>query len=130
MRLIITILLSATIFIANAQRPQADVEKVKGRNLTIQPITHATLILSYNKKNIYIDPTGGAAAFTGLAAPDMIIITDIHGDHFDLKTIEAINTNNAWLVVPQAVADKIPASLSRMVIVLNNGNKKIGRAHV
>ena len=124
MKLIIILLLSSTIFAANAQLPQADVEKVKGGNLTIQPITHASLVLSHNKKNIYIDPTGGAAAFSGLAAPDMIVITDIHGDHFDLKTIEAINTNKTLLIVPQAVADKLPATVdAKKVVVLKNGGK-------
>lgn len=107
-----------------AQPIQPDQEKVKGGELTIQPITHATLVLSYKKKNIYIDPTGGAEAFKGLAAPDLIVITDIHGDHFDPKTIEAINIAKAVLVVPQAVADKLPATTDKQkVVVLKNGDK-------
>ncbi|MEO8886195.1 MAG: MBL fold metallo-hydrolase [Mucilaginibacter sp.] len=107
-----------------AQRPVADHEKAKGGELTIQPITHATLVLSYQGKNIYVDPTGGAAAFTGLGAPDMIILTDIHGDHFDAKTIDAINTNHAVIVVPQAVADKLPATTDKSkLVILKNGDK-------
>ncbi len=99
-------------------------KKVKGGELTIQPITHATLVLSYKKKNIYIDPTGGTAAFKGLAAPDVILITDIHGDHCDPKTIEAINTGKAVLVVPQAVADKLSGTTDKQkVIILKNGDK-------
>ncbi|MBA4141331.1 MAG: MBL fold metallo-hydrolase [Segetibacter sp.] len=109
---------------AQAQLAAPDVIKVKGGELTIQPITHATLVLGYHKKNIYIDPTGGADAFKGLAAPDLIVVTDIHGDHFDPKTIEAINTANAVLVVPQAVADKFPATMNKQkLVVLKNGDK-------
>lgn len=123
LKLALAFLFASTIMIAEAQLPQPDHEKVKGGELTIQPITHATLILTYQKKNIYIDPTGGADAFKGLAAPDMILITDIHGDHFDPKTIEAINTTKAVLVVPQAVADKLQPANKQKVVILKNGDK-------
>jgi L-ascorbate metabolism protein UlaG (beta-lactamase superfamily) len=117
-------LLSLSLLAARAQRPDADHEKVTGGELTIQPIVHATLVLSYQNKNIYIDPTGGAGAFTGLGAPDMIIVTDIHGDHFDPKTITAVNTNHAVIILPQAVADKLPADFDKSkLVILHNGDK-------
>ncbi len=109
-----------------AQQIPPDREKVRGGELTIQPVTHATMVLSYQKKNIYIDPTGGAAAFKGLAAPDIMVITDIHGDHFDPKTIDAINTAKAVLVVPQAVADQLPGTADKSkVVILKNGDKTV-----
>lgn len=109
---------------ATAQSIQPDVMPVRGGALTVQPIMHASLVLSYNKKQIYIDPTGGADAYKKLDAPDIILITDIHGDHFDMKTIEAINTKKAVLIVPQAVADKLPATTDKQkVIVLDNGEE-------
>jgi L-ascorbate metabolism protein UlaG (beta-lactamase superfamily) len=122
---LLLLFLFASIFFAQAQRAQPDQVKVNGGELTIQPVQHASLVLSYGNKNLYIDPSGGAALFTGLAAPDMILITDIHGDHFDTATLSAINTNNAVLVVPQAVADKLPATMDKQkVVVLNNGDNK------
>ncbi|MBC7400729.1 MAG: MBL fold metallo-hydrolase [Mucilaginibacter sp.] len=121
-KFILTLIASLGILSAKAQRPAADHEKVKGGELTIQPITHATLVLSYQGKNIYVDPTGGTDAFKGLAAPDMILITDIHGDHLDPKTIDAVNTAHAVLVVPQAVADKLPATTDKTKLtILKNG---------
>lgn len=122
----LTLLLTLACLFTYAQRPAADKEAVKGGELTIQPITHATLVFTYQGKNIYVDPTGGSAAFTGLAAPDMILITDIHGDHFDPKTIDAVNTNHAIIVAPQAVADKLPATTDKSkLVVLNNGAKSM-----
>ena len=122
----LSFILSVALLAAYAQRPDADHEAVKGGELTIQPISHATLVLSYKGKNIYVDPTGGAAAFTGLAAPDMILITDIHGDHFDTKTIDAVNTAHAVIVVPQAVADKLPATTDKSkLVILKNGDKTV-----
>lgn len=110
-----------TLSAASAQRPQADkIETSKGP-LTIQPLNHATLALMWQGKTVYVDPTGGAAMFEGLSTPDLILITDIHGDHFDTKTLEALDENKAKLIVPQAVADKLPAALKGKAVVLNNG---------
>lgn len=123
LRIILSLLFSVSLLFAKAQRPEADHVKVNGGELTIQPITHATLVFSYQNKTIYIDPTGGADAFKGLAAPDMIIITDIHGDHLDPKTIDAVNTAHAVMVVPQAVADKLPATTNKSkLVILKNGD--------
>ena len=85
---LLTLFCSLLVLSGSAQLINADKEKVKGGTLTIQPIKHATLVLSYNKLNIYIDPTGGDSAFKGLPAPDMILVTDIHGDHFDPKQLK------------------------------------------
>lgn len=120
----LSLLFSLTLVFTYAQRPPADHEAIKGGELTIQPINHATLVLSFQNKNIYIDPLGGADAFKGLGAPDMILITDIHGDHLDPKTIDAINTAHAVIVVPQAVADKLPATTDKSkLVILKNGDK-------
>ncbi|HEX8357169.1 MAG TPA: MBL fold metallo-hydrolase, partial [Segetibacter sp.] len=88
------------------------------------PVMHASLLLTYGKKNIYVDPSGGDSIFKGLSAPDFILITDIHGDHFDPKTISALNTKNATFILPQAVADKLPADMNKQkMIILKNGEK-------
>ena len=124
LKLAFVLFFSSMITFTKAQTVPADHEKVKGGELTIQPITHATFVLGYQGKNIYIDPTGGADAFKGLAAPALILVTDIHGDHLDPKTIETINTKNAVIVVPQAVADKLPTEINKeKVIILKNGDK-------
>jgi L-ascorbate metabolism protein UlaG (beta-lactamase superfamily) len=91
-------------------------------NLNIQPITHATMVITFNNKTFYIDPTGGADAFKGLAQPDVILITDIHGDHNDPKTIDAIKTANTIIVAPKAVADQLTNIDKSKIVVLNNGD--------
>lgn len=121
MKTIITYLFAALTAVAIAQRPASDViETFKGA-LSIQPLNHATLAFTFKGKTIYADPQGGAKTFEGVAAPDLILITDIHGDHFNLETLQAINTANATLIVPQAVADKLPEELKAKAVVLGNG---------
>lgn len=117
----VSILLFFVLAVAVAQRPAPDnIETSKG-TLTIQPLNHATMALTWQGKTIYTDPNGGAKTFEGVTAPDLILITDIHGDHFNPETLAAINTTNAKLIVPQAVADKLPENLKDKAIVLNNG---------
>ncbi|MDJ0364852.1 MBL fold metallo-hydrolase [Hymenobacter sp. H14-R3] len=89
--------------------------------LTVQPITHGSVVFTWNGKTIYVDPYGGAAGYTGLAAPDVILITDIHGDHLDPKTLAGLSVGKALMIVPPAVAEKLPAEYKAQVRILRNG---------
>jgi L-ascorbate metabolism protein UlaG (beta-lactamase superfamily) len=80
--------------------------------------------MGWNGKTIYVDPVGGAKRFAGLPGPDLILITDIHGDHHDNGTLEAMATDKAALVAPAAVAEKLPEKLRRQTTVLANGQTK------
>ena len=92
--------------------------------IKIIPIEHASTILEWKHITIYIDPVGGATAFKGQKQPDLILITDIHGDHFSLETLKALNTKKSKIIVPQAVADKMPIDFTPILDVLNNGDSK------
>lgn len=100
------------------------VKTKKNTEVIITPIEHATAVLEWGNIVIYIDPVGGAEAFEGKKAPDLILITDIHGDHFNLETLEALNTDKAKIMAPQAVADKLPEEFTPQIDVLNNGESK------
>lgn len=93
--------------------------------LTINPISHATMVLNYGDQNIYVDPTGGAVAFEGFSTPDMVLITDIHGDHFDVETLKALDLSKSTIIAPKAVADKFPKDLNYgKLTIMNNGETK------
>ena len=80
MKIVITALMAGTLAVA------PDTIPATGGNITIQPINHATLELTYGGKVIDIDPVA-QANFEGLAAPDIILVTDIHQDHLDPSTV-------------------------------------------
>lgn len=111
-------LLAGTLF---AQRPDPDIYYSGEGKLMVQPVRHGTLVLAWNEQTIYVDPNGGAAAFEGLDAPDMILITDIHGDHLNPETINALDTEGAVIIVPQAVAERLPERYSTQLVILDNG---------
>ena len=86
-----------------------------------KPILHGTLALQVNEQTIYIDPYGGAAAFKGIDKPNLILITDIHGDHLNTNTLDALDTKNVKIVVPQAVADMISEKYKDQLVIISNG---------
>jgi len=104
-----------------AQRPAADKVEGKGGLLLVQPVFHGALVLRWEGKTIYVDPYGGEKAYEGLADPDLVLITDIHQDHLDPGTLNAIQTGKATFIVPQAVADKMPENLKSKCVIIANG---------
>jgi L-ascorbate metabolism protein UlaG (beta-lactamase superfamily) len=118
---ILSIMLTGAAYTLLAQRPQPDVIQTSKGPLTIQPVQHASLVLTWNGTTIYFDPNGDAKLFEGLKAPDLIFITDIHGDHMNTSTLENLETSNAKLVVPQAVAEKLSEKFKDKLIILDNG---------
>ncbi len=121
----LTLVTTVAFFSVNAQRIAPDTIETGRGNLVIQPLQHASLVLSVGGLTIYADPTGGMENYKGIAPPDVILVTDIHGDHFDIKTLEAIKTTSTVLVVPQVVADKLPAGDTSKLVILKNGEVTI-----
>lgn len=103
------------------QRPSSDMLNAEKGPITIQPISHAIIVFTWDNKTIYTDPTGGAAPFEGLARPDIILVTDIHGDHFNAETLAAIKVPTTTIIAPQAVIDLMPAELKAQSKALANG---------
>jgi L-ascorbate metabolism protein UlaG (beta-lactamase superfamily) len=125
--------LTILIFCAAARPPQAAVKELSGDripaaggDLIVHPIEHATVAIQWAKTTMYVDPVGGPARFADLPRPDLILITDDHGDHFDPKTLEGILSpgGNTRIVAPKAVAEKLPAELrDDRTTVLSAGEK-------
>ncbi|TVZ51003.1 MBL fold metallo-hydrolase [Dokdonia sp. Hel_I_53] len=92
------------------------------KNFDITPISHASTILSWDGTTMYVDPVGGGSIYEKYNSPDVVLITDIHGDHLNVETLEGMNTNGAKFIVPQAVALKLPENLKKNIVILDNGN--------
>lgn len=90
-------------------------------NIDINPISHATAVINWGETTIYLDPVGGAEAFSGMDSPDMVLITDVHEDHMSAETLGALNLKNVSIIAPQAVKEQLPDSLANKITVMNNG---------
>lgn len=110
---------------ATAQMLSGDhVATNQGGDLVIHPINHATLAMAWNGKTIYVDPVGGAKAFAGLPAANLVLITDIHGDHLNADTLAAVVGDGVTIVAPEAVAEKLTDAQRAQTTVLANGDTK------
>ena len=103
----------------NGQNPTDRIDTDKGP-LTIQPIHHAAMVLTWNGKAIYVDPYGGGAAYRNMKPANVVLITDIHPDHLDSATLASINMEGATFIAPKAVAEQMP-QLKERIRILNNG---------
>ena len=116
--------IAIVIFISGitfAQQSNFDEFKTSKGTLKIEPILHGSFVLTHNNKTIYVDPYGGSKLFESKNSPDIILITDIHGDHLDQKTLDGIDTSKAIFIVPQAVANQLPKKYDSQIVTLKNG---------
>jgi len=95
-------------------------EENKINAVEVDPISHASLILNWDGKAIYTDPVG-ADMFAGKPEADIVLLTDIHGDHLDLEILKTVVKGKTIIIAPQAVADKMPEELKTKMSVMNNG---------
>ena len=85
MRLLLAL---ATLALSPIQAASDKVATSKG-DLEIVAIEHATFVMKWDKAVIFVDPVGGADRFKDCGKPDLILVTDIHGDHLSADTLAA-----------------------------------------
>ncbi len=108
----------------SADKIEGDHVATSDGNLVIHPINHATFVMGWKDKTIYVDPVGDKTRFDGLPKPDLILVTDIHGDHLSPETLEPVADAKTIIVAPSAVAEKLPEKLRKQTTVLANGETK------
>jgi L-ascorbate metabolism protein UlaG (beta-lactamase superfamily) len=84
----------------------------------ITPVFHASTVIEAGGKVIYLDPAK-PSDFTGLPPADLILITDIHGDHMDAAAVTAVSKSGTEILAPAAVAKTITVAK-----VIANGETK------
>jgi len=89
--------------------------------INVDPVSHASMILNWDGKNLYTDPVG-VDLYASKPAPDMVLLTDIHGDHFDVDTLKKVTKDNTIIVAPRAVLDIMPEELKPKVRMMSNAD--------
>ena len=90
-----------------------------GGQITIQPVMHAAVQIRYGNQVITVDPTAMGGDYNTLPKADIVLVTDIHGDHLDPATIVKASKPNATVVAPSAAAPQIKGAT-----VMANGETK------
>jgi L-ascorbate metabolism protein UlaG (beta-lactamase superfamily) len=107
---------------AFAQAPATTTIPATGGDIVITAIQHASVQIEHGGKVIQVDPAQGD--FSHAKAADLVLVTDIHGDHLNPDDIAKVRKPGAPVVMPAAVqqqaGDKIPAPIE----VMANGATK------
>lgn len=90
--------------------------------ITVHPVNHASIVLETPNGTIYVDPVGEAAQYAQMPAPDLILITHEHGDHYKEETLQAIAVDNSRLIVNPAVMGKLSDGLKARASEVANGS--------
>jgi L-ascorbate metabolism protein UlaG (beta-lactamase superfamily) len=118
---LVSTLVATVVFLPAVAMAQSTVP-ANGGNITITPFQHASLQVEFGGKVIQVDPAQGDLS---KAKPgDLVLVTDIHGDHLNPDLIAKVRKAGAPVVMPaavqQQVGDKVPAPLE----VMANGQSK------
>lgn len=96
-----------------------DTIKTSDGDLNITYIGHGTLMFAFKNMVVHVDPFSRLTDYTKLPKADLILITHHHGDHLDLKAIDAIKTEKTKVVMTAECAKKLNDG-----IVMSNGDSK------
>ena len=118
----------AQVFLENHCFDCHDEETAKG-DLIINPVKHGTVVFQWDGKTVCDDPVGGAAPFKQFGTPDVVLVTDIHGDHFNKDTLTTVVKEKTVVIAPEAVAALAPAGLKKSITTLANG-KSVEKAGI
>lgn len=117
--------IASVVAVALYAQALPDTLEAPGGPITITPLNHATLELAYGSSVILVDPTP-QARYEGLPKPTLILVTDIHSDHMDPKTIAAVKTAATVVATPAAVAASVPGA----TVIANGETKQVAGVSV
>lgn len=106
---------------ARAQMGEGDTYETDNGEITIYPISHASFVMTVPGMVIYNDPVGAPGDYEGHPAPDLILVTHEHGDHYNAETLAALMGENTQLVTNPAVHGMLPDDLKAKATAIGNG---------
>lgn len=133
MRNLLLLLLTVTLFACGDTSTSSTAETMETEEDTpmtkpaeqsavkMTPIFHSAVVLEYAGKTIFIDPYDKPEKFDGFSAPDMVLITHTHGDHFNKEVLSALDLSKAELFGPAAVTTQAEEFGFAKMTTLANG---------
>lgn len=88
----------------------------------IHPLSHASLLLRWNGKTVYVDPTNATTSAAQLPRADLILLTHDHPDHFSTAAIDLLRTNGTVILAPTATYNKLTAAQKALAGQMANGS--------
>ena len=90
-------------------------------DISVHPIAHASFVMETPAGVIYVDPVGDSASYSDLPAPDLVLITHEHGDHYNAETLAALVGENTTLIANPAVYGMLSDDMKAKASAIANG---------
>lgn len=100
------IVLALTLTAATMALAQPQSFSTNSGDVKITPLVHASTMIEAGGHTIYVDPAK-PAKLDGLPKADLIIITHLHGDHFDPAAIATLRKPETVIIAPANVASLV-----------------------
>ena len=99
----------------------------KGK-VVITPINHATMVVEWDGKIIYVDPVGQPDWYKNFSKPDVILLTHVHGDHYKEAVLKSVVGPKTKIIAPPALVGVLSGALKSAAIAVASGTdtKKLG----
>ena len=89
-------------------------------------INHASFIITFDSLTVYVDPVQDTSVYKTYPKPNIILVTDIHQDHFNPDVINSFKIDDPKIIAPKVVVDQLGYGN-----ILNNGeNIKINEVTI
>jgi L-ascorbate metabolism protein UlaG (beta-lactamase superfamily) len=99
---------SLVSFMLAAVSLSADNIPATGGDIVVTPLGHASVLIEHAGKVIEVDPASMAFDIAKAKPGDLVLITDIHGDHLDPKALPKARKAGAPVVIPAAAKEQVP----------------------
>ncbi|MBW8639525.1 MBL fold metallo-hydrolase [Hoeflea sp. WL0058] len=101
---------------------EEDIYDTDNGEIAIIPVAHASFVMKTPSMVIYNDPVGGADTYAGMPAPDLVLLTHEHGDHYNVETLQGIVADNTQIIANPAVFEMLPEDLKSKASAIANGD--------
>jgi len=92
---------------ARAADAKPDLLETSAGPVRITPVYHGTLRLEFGGRVIYVDPHQ-VSALPESPKADLVLITDIHKDHYDPEALGKVQQPSTAIIAPPVVVEKEP----------------------
>ncbi|KPA99878.1 MBL fold metallo-hydrolase [Ahrensia marina] len=110
-------------YAARAAGHSSDVFQTDAGDIKVHPVAHASFVMETPVGTIYVDTVGEAEDYADFPAPDLMLITHEHGDHYNAETLAALIGENTQIITNPAVKDMLSEELKSKASALANGEE-------
>ncbi len=96
---------------------EEDIIKTSAGDLKITFVGHGTLMFTFGRKVIHVDPVSREADYAQMPKADVILVTHEHGDHLDAGAIAKVRKDGTEIILPESCAPAVPGAT-----VMKNGD--------